>query len=121
MKEVTFEEKYDLMSFLRLAGTKEEKEPVRVVTCYYAQWRKKVLDSVVPVAQDIIRQNIERLTDYYNALAEAFHVHLAELIETQEHEKDKVSTQLSDDERMLQEDNDWFAEFQDQLTHIERG
>lgn len=121
MKEVTFEDKYDLMSFLRLAGTKEEKEPVRVVTCYYAQWRKKVLDSVVPVAQDIIRQNIERLTDYYNALAEAFHVHLAELIETQEHEKDKVSAQLSDDERMLQEDNDWFAEFQDQLTHIERG
>lgn len=120
MKEVTFEEKNDLMSFLRLTGTKEEKETVRVVTCYYAQWREKVLNTVVPVAQDIIKQNIEKLTEYYNALAEAFHTHLAELIAAQECEKDKVSAQLSDDERMLQEDNDWFAEFQDQLTHIER-
>ncbi len=121
MKEVTFEEKNDLMTFLRFSGSKEEKELVRVVTCYYAQWRKKALEDVLPMVSEVIRQNTEKLAEYYDKLAEAFHKHLSSLIEMQETEKDKVSSQLSDDERKLQEDNDWFAEFKEQLTHIERG
>ena len=35
--------------------------------------------------------------------------------------KNQVSTQLSDDEKRLQEDNDWLAAVQDQLQNIERG
>lgn len=121
MKEVTFEEKYDLMAFLRLPGAKDEKEPMRVVTCYYAQWRERAVEIILPIVFDVIKQNVEKLTVYYNKLAEAFHEHLSCLIETEECEKNKVSSQLSDDERKLQEDNDWFAEFKEQLTHIERG
>ncbi len=121
MKEVAFEEKNDLMAFLRFSGSKEEKELVRVVTCYYAQWRKKALEDVLPMVSEVIRQNTEKLAEYYDKLAEAFHKQLSSLIEMQETEKDKVSYQLSDDERKLQEDNDWFAEFKEQLTHIERG
>lgn len=121
MKEVTFEEKYDLKSFLRFSEAKKEKELVRVVTCYYAQWREKVLEQLLPSVQNVIDQNIGKLAEYYNTLAEAFHEHLSVLIEVQECEKDKVSAQLSEDERKLQEDNDWFAKFKEQLTHIERG
>ena len=75
----------------------------------------------MPVAGNILEENTERLRTYYDALAEAFHVHLTELIKVQEQEKDKVSAQLSDDERKLQEDNDWLSMFKDQLAHIERG
>jgi hypothetical protein len=42
------------------------------------------------------------------------------LLTEQEQYKDEVSAQLSDDERKLQEDNDWLAEFKDQLIHIKR-
>ena len=122
LKEITFEEpKTELKSLFRKNTSKEEREPVRVVTCYYEHWRTKAMEILMPVADRILEENTERLRAYYDALAEAFHVHLTELIEVQEKEKDKVSAQLSDDERKLQEDNDWLSTFKDQLAHIERG
>ena len=122
LKEITYEEqKYDLMSLFRLSGTKEEKELVRVATCYYSQWRDKATQQIMPLVDEFIGKNIAQLSDYYNALAEAFHRHLSELTSIQEAEKSKVSAQLSDDERKLQEDNDWLTKFKEQLIHIERG
>lgn len=122
LKEITYEDpKPELMNFFRKNTAKEDREPVRVVTCYYERWRNKALEILMPVAGNILEENTERLRTYYDALAEAFHVHLTELIEVQEQEKDKVSAQLSDDERKLQEDNDWLSIFKDQLAHIERG
>lgn len=122
MMEITYEEaKYDLISLFRFSAPNEEKEPVRVATCYYAQWRMYVLDRVLPMVEKLVENNVQKLCDYYNALAEAFRAHLAILIAEQEEKKDKVSLQLSDDERKLQEDNDWIAEFKEQLIQIERG
>lgn len=122
LKEVTYEEqKYDVMSLFRISGTAELKEPLRVVTCYYSQWRKRTLEIIIPAAKSIVRKNAEQLCDYYNELAESFHKHLSEMIVMQESEKEKVLAQLSDDERKLQEDNDWLAEFKDKLVRIERG
>jgi hypothetical protein len=54
-------------------------------------------------------------------MAENYHEHLSELIEGKSKEKEEVAAQLSDDEKMLQEDNDWLAEVKDQLQNIERG
>lgn len=120
LKEITYEEqKYDLMSLFRISST--EKELIRVVTCYYARWREKALEHILPLINEMIDRNIEQLNNYYNELANVYQEHLAELIIIQEAEKDKVSAQLSDDERKLQEDNDWLAEFKEQLAHIERG
>lgn len=122
LKEITYEEqKYDLMSLFGFSASKEEKEPVRVATCYLAHWRAKALERILPIAENFLARNFELLRKYYDDLAEAYHHKLASLIAEQEAEKDKVSAQLSDDERMLQEDNDWLAEFKDQLVRIERG
>lgn len=122
MEVVTHEEqKLDFKALFRMGGTQEERELVRVVTCYYAQWRDRVLHLVTPVVLRWIGENEAQLCDYYNALAEEYHIQLAELITDQDQKKDSVSAQLSDDERRLQEDNDWMAEFKDKLTHIERG
>lgn len=122
MKVVSFEEqKLDLKALFRITAVQEEKELVRVATCYYSQWRERVLQMVTPAVLGWIEENEKQLCCYYNALAEEYHQHLYELIEDQTREKDKVSAQLSDDERRLQEDNDWLATFKDKLTHIERG
>ena len=122
MEVITHEEqKLDFKALFRMGGTQEERELVRVVTCYYAQWRDRVLHLVTPVVLRWIGENEAQLCDYYNALAEEYHIQLAELITDQDQKKDSVSAQLSDDERRLQEDNDWMAEFKDKLTHIERG
>lgn len=119
--EITYEEaKKDFMSLFRFSDTPEEKEPVRVATCYYAKWREIAWKCIQPIVNAFIEQNIDQLRDYYNALAEAYHTHLTDLLTEQEQYKDEVSAQLSDDERKLQEDNDWLAEFKDQLIHIKR-
>lgn len=122
MKEITYEEqKLDFKSLFRMPAIPEEREPVRVVTCYYAQWRDRVIHRISPVVFGWLEENVAHLLNYYNALAEEYHGHLTSLIEDQNRQKDEVSAQLSDDERKLQEDNDWLAEFKDKLTHIERG
>jgi hypothetical protein len=122
LKKITYEEqKYDLIALFGFSGTKEEKEPVRVATCYYAEWREFAWNQIRPIVVDFLNQNFTQLANYYDALATAYHEKLASLLADQESEKDKVSAQLSDDERKLQEDNDWLAEFKDQLVHIERG
>lgn len=122
LKKITYEEqKYDLISLFGFSGSKEDKEPVRVATCYYAEWREFAWSQIQPLVVDFLNQNFTQLANYYDALATAYHEKLACLLANQESEKDKVSAQLSDDERKLQEDNDWLAEFKDQLIHIERG
>ena len=122
LKKITYEEqKYDLIALFGFSGTKEEKEPVRVATCYYAEWREFAWNQIRPIVVDFLNQNFTQLANYYDALATAYHEKLASLLADQESEKDKVSAQLSDDERKLQEDNDWLAEFKDQLVRIERG
>ena len=118
LRVVTYEEpKKDIRALFRAA---DEHGKQRVVTCYYAQWREKALECIIPIANAFIEENINRLCIYYNLMAEAYHVHLAELLSHEEEKKDEVSAQLSDDERMLQEDNDWLTCFKEQLTHIER-
>lgn len=119
--ETVEEQKLDFKSLFRMSSPQESREPVRVVTCYYNQWRDKVLHCLTPVVLQWISENEAQLCDYYNALAEEYHIQLADLIREQERQKDEVSAQLSDDERRLQEDNDWLAEFQEKLMHIERG
>ena len=122
MKEITFvEAKNDIFNIFLKSSAKEEKEPVRVATCHLEHWRSKATEALMPVAEQYIKDVTEILHRYYDALAEAFHIHLDELIVQQSEEKDKVAAQLSDDERKVQEDNDWLAQFKDKLFHIERG
>ena len=53
-------------------------------------------------------------------MAESYHQHLSQLIDEKTKDKEIVSAQLSDEERKLQEDNDWLSQFREQLQTIER-
>ena len=121
MKEVSFQEaKNDFFGLFKIP-TEENGGSVRVVTSYLDQWRSKAAETVLPVANRLIEDCYSNLLAYYNSMADAYHEHLQELIEERTDKKDLVSSQLSDDEKQLQEDNDWLAAVQDQLQHIERG
>ena len=121
MKIVSFTDpKADIFNvFLKVP--KEERESIRVVTCYYEQWRSKAIESLEDITAEYVKQAAESLRDYYDTLAEAFHFHLTELITQQTEAKEKVSLQLSEDERKLQEDNDWLRTFWDKLDHLKKG
>ena len=121
MKEVSFQEaKNDFFGLFKIPS-EESGEPVRVVTSYLDQWRTRAAERIMPAADRFIEGCYSNLLTYYNAMANAYHEHLQELMAERNDKKDLVSGQLSDDEKRLQEDNDWLAAVQDQLQNIERG
>ena len=109
------------MNLFLKTSAKEEKKPVRVVTCYYEKWRNKAVSVFIPAARLYLQEYIDLLREYYDQLSEKFHLHLTELIQKTSEEKEKVSARLSDDDRKLQEDHDWLNTVKDQLFQIERG
>ena len=92
-----------------------------VATCYLEQWRIAVQNIINPIIKKYVDQCVQNLAEYYNLLAENYHQHLNWLIEKKTKDKENVTTQLSADERKLQEDNDWLSRFKEQLEMIERG
>ena len=116
-KEVRVETRKN--DFIHMLRSKEEM--ACVVSCSYEQWRRTAIEQIRPIAAEYLREAAGTLRAYYDALAEAFHVHLRELIAAKTRERHAVSEQLSDEERKLQEDSDWLQAFREQLDWIERG
>ena len=121
LQEERYEEKTDFLDFFKANSSTEPKELVRVVTCYLEKWREKAIELVIPVVEQYISESQENLKGYYHELARKYHAKLSELHELKVNEKNGIASQLSEDERMLQADNDWLVVIKDQLARIERG
>ena len=121
LQDERYEEKTDFLDFFKANSSTEPKELVRVVTCYLEKWREKAIELVIPVVEQYISESQENLKGYYDELARKYHAKLSELHELKVNEKTGIASQLSEDERMLQADNDWLVVLKDQLARIERG
>lgn len=119
LKEERFEEKPDLFDFFKVSS--ETKELVSVVTSYYEKWRKKAVELIIPNVENYIEESQKNLQDYYNELAKKYHEKLSNLHDCKVKEKNNIASKLSEDERLLQADNEWLTKFKDQLIRIERG
>ena len=119
LKEEHYEEKKDLLDFFKVSS--EPKELVLTVTCYYEKWRKKAVEIIMPVVENYIMENQKNLKKYYENLAKKYHEKLLQLYGDKVEEKNTTASQLSEDERLIQTDNDWLTMFKDQLLEIERG
>lgn len=119
LKEERYEEKTDLLDFFKASS--EPKELVLVVTCYYERWREKAIELIIPVVENYIAESQKNLQDYYEELANTYHEKLSRLHDCKMEEKNIIASQLSEDERMLQADNDWLIALKDHLVKIERG
>lgn len=121
LKEERYEEKTDLLDFFKSKSSSEPKELVLVVTCYYEKWREKAIELIIPTVENYIAESQKNLQNYYDELAKKYHEKLLQLHDCKVEEKNGIASQLSEDERMLQADNDWLVELKDQLAKIERG
>jgi hypothetical protein len=99
----------------------EVKELIRVVTYLYQDWREKATTLASQIINEIVVKVNGALKNFYEQTAEDYLNHLKTLIEQHTRIKDETSARLSDDERKLQEDNDWFAAFGEKLREIERA
>lgn len=119
LKEERFEEKPDLFDFFKVSS--ETKELVLVVTSYYEKWREKAVELIIPNVENYIEKSQKNLQNYYNELAKKYHEKLSNLHDCKVKEKNNIASKLSEDERLLQADNEWLTKFKDQLIRIERG
>ena len=119
-EEEYIQSKEDFLGKLFKVSQEETTGQVLVRTYYYQNWRNYVVSIVTPIEEKLIQDYFDSIKEYEMKIAQIYVNHLEELIGQQSREKDLVSSQLSE-ERILQNDNDWLAELQDQLKVIERG
>lgn len=119
--EQLVDQKNTLLDFFRTGSEDEEKEKILEETFTYEAWRELASEKYLPICKCVIDDWTTTLSKYYSILAEAYHKHIIELINEKTAEKNKIAEQLSEDERLLQADNDWLTELKDMLHLAERG
>lgn len=97
------------------------QEPVLETTYYYEKWRSYASGIVEPVAEKMIQEAYACLQRYFSELSACYMERIKMLLEEVAEEKEQVSSQLSEDEQLLQADNDWHTAFCDKLRDIERS
>ncbi len=104
-----------------LINSNEEKKKVLELTYSYEAWRIQALKEYMPLCQRVIDDWITTLSKYYSLLAQVYHQHIVELINTKTKEKNNAAEQLSEEEKIHQMDNDWLTALTDKIHLIERG
>ena len=96
-------------------------EMVERITYLYQDFRDKAVELVTPVMDNVIAECIRLLTEKSSQEDRIYVLHLDELIGKHEAEKEELTNQLTEDEKELQLDNDWFLQFENQVNKIGRG
>ena len=97
------------------------KEMVLETTWNYQEWRSYALERVKRAADPAPMEAAEQIRQYADDLAEKYEAYLKRVIEEKTEVKHVCALKLSDEERSLQTDNDWFIKLTDQITEIERA
>ena len=104
-----------------IGGSNGGGEKILETTFTYETWRTLAFQKYEPFCRQIIDDWAVTLTKYYSMLANVYHKHISELIRSRTEHKNVISQQLSEDEKLLQIDNDWLVTLKDKLHLIERG
>ena len=112
--------KDDFLGRLFRQPSDNNAEPVLETTYYYQKWREHAVEVVNPCANMIIDDCMVETDAYFYSLSALYKSHLQELINEKESEKNHLSSQLSEDEKLLQDDNDWVVQFTDRVKAIAR-
>ena len=112
--------KEDFLGRFFKQNTESNPQPVLETTYYYEKWREYALSAVSPFANEVLTDCLDKINIYANELIEKYKEHVAELIVKTEAEKNELSSQLSEDEQLLQNDNDWLVQFTDTVMKIAR-
>lgn len=112
--------KDDFLGWLFKQTPANDPEPVLETTYYNAKWREYALSTVEPYLYNIFTVCVENLNDYFDMLGNAYKEYLLLLLAAKEADKANLSSQLSEEEQLLQSDNDWLVKFSDMVKVIER-
>lgn len=113
--------KEDLFGMLFKQSSQGPKELVLEISFYYQEWRDFAEKILKPLAEDLQQKYFSSIQEFEKQLASEYIEQLEKLIVRTTEEKDQVTANLSDDEKKLQDDNDWLTVFNERLTDIEKG
>ncbi|HFI0036678.1 TPA: hypothetical protein ACGOTT_001631, partial [Streptococcus suis] len=114
----------DILELINPFGKKKQRDTLEMVeriTYLYQDFRDKAVELVTPVLDSVIAECIQLLTEKSNQEDRIYVLHLEELILKLEADKEELINQLTEDEKELQLDNDWFLQFENQVHKIGRG
>ena len=119
-EEQYVEAKEDLIGMFFKPHPSDEKQMVLETTYYYKTWREYVLRLVKDSAEKYLDQLRSIFKEYIDALTEDYLDHVGNAIDLKELEKQETISQMSEEDKLLQDDNKWLAMFNDQRLAIER-
>lgn len=120
-EEQYVEAKEDLIGMFFKPHSSDEKQMVLETTYYYKAWREYVVRLVKTAAEKYLDQLRSIFKEYIDALREDYLEHIETAIDLKELEKQDTISQMSEEDKLLQDDNKWLAKFNDQRLAIERG
>lgn len=99
----------------------DNNQPVLETTYYYQTWRDHMIHVVMPEVEKFVKEKYDLLTDYAERLTNIYHKQMQCLLQAELAKKEQVSANLSEDEKLLQADNEWLGYFTSRLESIERS
>jgi hypothetical protein len=108
-----------LDAFLGIFGNK--KDTAEQVTYLLEDWRKIAIEKVVPISDRLTAEVIQQLTNFEMAVADELLRSLNDMLAKLTEDKESLSGELSEDMRLLQQDEDWLTTLKDQLFVVKRG
>lgn len=110
--------KEDILGMFFKSSTDADSKPILETTFYYAWWRSYALSKVEPYLYRIYGICVAKLIDYFDQLANVYKEHLLTIIKEKESAKYSLSSHLSKEELLLQNDSDWLIKFSDMVKAI---
>ena len=96
-------------------------DKVEVTTYLLDVWRTRVAEMLEPSLDQLSSSFSSALESHRRQEIEAYRSHIAELIAERKDRKGRMESLLSDDEKKLRAEGDWFSSLKQRLTEIERG
>ena len=122
LKELRYVETKDDLIGKLFKGRQGDAKPKELETIYYySRWRSCVAELVNNEAYEYLHM-LEGICEWYtHSLKMEYKSHIEKAIEIEESRKDEIASQLSEDEKKLQDDKEWLTRLLDQIVAIERG
>lgn len=102
-------------------GGSDSEEPELEAVYYCEKWRSYAERTMDPLVESMIKEAYDALDAYYEQVQGMYITHLDDLLRTVADKKERITSQLSEEERLLQADNDWLNELREKLHSIERS
>ncbi len=105
----------------RTNNANPQQQPVLEITYYYQDWRNYVINKMMPVLKQIIADSMEALKTYVNGLSGTYSQKLDDKLRKYNHSLDRLAGGLSQEERLMHQENEWLNELKSKLKQLEWG